>query len=338
VPNSSGTSPTAINPEGLITGSYADASGYDHGFLRKRDGSITTFDVSNVVEEIPGCPGDGWTVIFTEATAINLAGQIVGRYMKWNPNLLPSCTRLRGFLRDPNGTFTTFGGEVWPEWWPFDQATTNEIGIATGNVTINAGGLITGWYGTDNGGLPFFGFLRQPDGTITTFGLPTDYPLTYPTAINSAGQITGSYRGEDSRYHGFLRESDGTITPFDVPDSSHTSPAGIDSAGQIAGAYLDASNIYHGFVRGRHGIVTTFDVPNSTYTYPTAINQRSEIAGAYLDTSYVYHGFMRERDGTITKFDIPNSTYTYPVAINPRGEITGWYSDGSGVHGFVRSK
>src|SRR5260370_22296211 len=44
VPGSVGTtSANAINPQGAITGSYADAGGAPHGFLRARDGTFTTF-------------------------------------------------------------------------------------------------------------------------------------------------------------------------------------------------------------------------------------------------------------------------------------------------------
>ena len=40
-----GTIPGSINPAGVVTGSYVDASGLNHGFLRASDGAITVFDV-----------------------------------------------------------------------------------------------------------------------------------------------------------------------------------------------------------------------------------------------------------------------------------------------------
>ena len=43
-PGSLVTEPFAINPAGAITGPYFDASGIEHGFLRARDGTLTTFD------------------------------------------------------------------------------------------------------------------------------------------------------------------------------------------------------------------------------------------------------------------------------------------------------
>ena len=43
VPGCTSTNPTAINPDGAITGYYSDVSFVTHGFLRAPDGTITTF-------------------------------------------------------------------------------------------------------------------------------------------------------------------------------------------------------------------------------------------------------------------------------------------------------
>ena len=44
-PGSTFTAPSAITPSGVIIGSYVDASGVTHGFLRTPSGSFTTIDV-----------------------------------------------------------------------------------------------------------------------------------------------------------------------------------------------------------------------------------------------------------------------------------------------------
>jgi hypothetical protein len=67
-----GTSPNSINDLGMITGEYLDANGFGHGFLRSREGKLTTFDV-------PGAGGYGTTPI-----AVNLEGAIVGYYTDSN--------------------------------------------------------------------------------------------------------------------------------------------------------------------------------------------------------------------------------------------------------------
>src|SRR4029077_4905234 len=85
-PGSTGTTSMGINPAGVITGFYSDASGNVHGFLRAPDGTITTFDV----------PGS----FFTQPFGINPSGTITGNYC--------DAVTCHGFIRAPDGTFTTF--------------------------------------------------------------------------------------------------------------------------------------------------------------------------------------------------------------------------------------
>ena len=58
------TQPNCINREGAITGYYNDSNGVTHGFLRARDGTITTFDA----------PGSAYTI----PQSVNRVGAIVG--------------------------------------------------------------------------------------------------------------------------------------------------------------------------------------------------------------------------------------------------------------------
>src|SRR4030095_6451551 len=69
----------------------------------------------------------------------------------------------------------------------------------------------------------FHGFLRTPDGQITTFDVP--------------GAGTGPGQG--------------------------TRAANINPSEAIAGRYIDASDVSHGFLRAPDGSITTFDAPNA---------------------------------------------------------------------------
>src|ERR1700757_2140721 len=60
-----GTVPTGINPAGTITGYYVDATYMYHGFVRDKDGIITTFDAG---------------ANFTIPTSINPKRTIAGSY------------------------------------------------------------------------------------------------------------------------------------------------------------------------------------------------------------------------------------------------------------------
>jgi hypothetical protein len=113
---------SSINPAGAITGSYN--SNGDHGFLRARDGTFTTFDP----------PGGA---IFILNLSINPAGAISGWYID------PSGAH--GFLRARDGTFTSFDAPG---------------ATSTFALSINPAGAITGSY-IDASGLSH-GFLRSP--------------------------------------------------------------------------------------------------------------------------------------------------------------------------------
>ena len=133
----------------------------------------------------------------TVANDINASGTITGSAYR----------RIRqfqvlqfGFLRSPDGSFTTFNvGHSLP----------------TYSISINPEGAITGHYSDLPNGANH-GFLRAPDGTITKFDVPgagKEYDNgTVGSSINSAGAIAGYYRDSNSVNHGFLRAPDGTIT------------------------------------------------------------------------------------------------------------------------------
>src|SRR5437867_3035840 len=144
---------------------------------------------------------------FTIATAINPVGQIAGYY-----DTLFFTTH--SFLRQPDGTITLFFVNS-------DSTASTALGSAplsffTGDgdapVGINQAGQIAGVWGNAR----YRSFLRQRDGTVTTFGVIPEMGIesTQAQAINSTGQITGSYY-DGSVSHGFLRQPGGSIITFD---------------------------------------------------------------------------------------------------------------------------
>ncbi len=239
--------------------------------------------------------------------------------------------------------------------------------VYTSLMDINPAGAVTGLY-QDAEGL-YHGFMRAPDGTITTFEDPYagtgNYQGTWPYSINPAGEITGFYFDTNSVSHGFLLAPDlTTFTEIDAPGACSSGPScsyegtfpeSINPQGAVAGYYLDAGGVFHGFVRAPHGAITTFDAPGACSsgpscsndgTVPYSINPAGEITGYYIDANNVSHGFLRGIFGRITTFDAPGacssgpSCYyvgTFPESINPAGEITGRYTDANNLaHGFLR--
>jgi len=173
-----------INAAGAIAASYIDASNAGHGFLRSRDGTFTTFDVTDGSQTSP--------------TAIGLDNAIAGIYFQAIAGN-PFGGNYRGFLRKPDGSFSTF-----------DAATYPPCCIWTFAVAINPEGKITGY---DNDGQSInHGFLRDGNGTITKFDAPgagtAPNQGTVAVAINPEGAITGFYYDASDVSHGFVREGD----------------------------------------------------------------------------------------------------------------------------------
>src|SRR5208337_3688822 len=140
-----------INDFGVIGGYYTDSDGVSHGFLRAPNGTITTIDVKDAGTG----SGQG-----TFGAVVNDFGAIVGWY-------IDSDGVSHGFLRAPNGTITTIdvkgAGTT-----PCDLACLQN-GDGQGTFPQNITDLlaIPGYY-TDSDGVSH-GFLRAPNGTITTF-------------------------------------------------------------------------------------------------------------------------------------------------------------------------
>ena len=104
--------PQGINNLGVITGTYVNAKGVFHGFVRAADGIITAFDPE-------GSKG-------TQAYVVNDKGTITGGYLDGK-----GPTNYIGFVRSPDGKITIFD--------PHKSGWVLELGI-------NNHGAITGGY------------------------------------------------------------------------------------------------------------------------------------------------------------------------------------------------
>ena len=285
-----GTFPAGINDAGLIAGYFIDANNVSHGFLRSPSGSFTTFDA-------PGAgtaAGQGTIVI-----GLNLEGSVVGAFLNANTYY--------GFVRTPDGKFKTFAAPG------ACNMSVDEGCHGTGAWNINFFGTIVGPYEDTSGNFVAHTFVRNPNGTFTTFAVPGSSMEagqgTLPASLsglNDFGAITGLYYDVNNVFHGFLRKPDGTFIKFEAPGADTTdeffgtSPTSLNDFGSIAGTYLDSSDVYHGFLRSPDGTFREFDAPGADTTagdfngtIPESLNLSGVITGSYYDTDSVAHGFLR---------------------------------------------
>jgi len=135
-----GTFPGQITDSGLIVGSYVDANGASHGFVRALDGRITTFDA----------PGAG-----------------TGAGQGTVPNGISDAGIVVGGVFDGSGVFHGFFGSPGRHFMTFDAPGAGTAPHQGTNATaINSTGIISGDY-VDTNGVPH-GYVRSPDGTITS--------------------------------------------------------------------------------------------------------------------------------------------------------------------------
>jgi hypothetical protein len=79
---------------------------------------------------------------------------------------------------------------------------------------LNRAGAITVYY--IDSGYAIHGFVRNPEGTISSFDAPGAVGFTGPASINNEGAITGYYSDFDGTLFGFLRAPDGKLTTFQL--------------------------------------------------------------------------------------------------------------------------
>ena len=204
---------------------------------------------------------------------------------------------------------------------------------------INDHGQITGEYIRSDTEL---GFVRSPNGRLTTFGVP-GAQATEAAKINDSGQIVGRYSDDSplvddsSQVHGFVRDRRGIVTRIDFPGARHTLPTGINDRGDVVGYYVDDRDETHGFL-WRDRRFTNVDLVGAHSPTPMDINDRGDIVGMYLDDAGATRGFLLAGQG-YTTISAPGAAATVPSGINDRGEVVGYTADDlmlAGASGFRR--
>jgi len=167
-------------------------------------------------------------------------------------------------------------------------------------------GAITGFYFDAN--FVGHGFLRTPDGTITSFDAPgADHTPgsgngTFGVGLTPNGEIEGVDVDVNGVLHGFVRSTNGTFITYDAPGAGTgagqgTLPESNNTPGAITGQFIDGNFVNHAFVRSNQGTFSTFDVPGmgtgaGQGTVPVDNNDPGAIVGEAIDGGNVIHGFL----------------------------------------------
>lgn len=269
--------PEAINNLGQIVGSYSDAAGHYHGFVRDARGHFSTINVT-----FAGTPASD-----TVARGLNDFGVIVGSY---TTPAEPAGKRVHGFVLAHGASIRLNA--------PFAGA------FNTRPRGINDYGSIVGSYDTAAGRQAFV----RSGGSFSRLTVPFAGAdrFAFASAINNLGQVLGGYRDAAGLLHGFL-VTEGEATAINFPGAVEILPTGINDLSQIVGVYVDNRNAVHSFF-WTDGHFMTIDLPGA----PTTILSRAhltsapfpafvpgvfglsnvQITGNFLDSSNASHGFL----------------------------------------------
>ncbi|MBV9199031.1 MAG: hypothetical protein JOY83_04710, partial [Alphaproteobacteria bacterium] len=168
-----GTAAYAINNLGEIAGQFQDPSYVYHGFIRYPNGSFTTFDAPDAgTEANPGMglfPG-------TFPYNINIRGTTAGNYIDANGVY-------HGFVRSPANKFTKV------------DPTGSVFTYICEETCLNLDGTVAGFYSNVAPFIQTHGFVRYPNGIITSFDPPapagSTTVFTEAASINTKGEIAG---------------------------------------------------------------------------------------------------------------------------------------------------
>ena len=330
---------------GNIVGSYVDAAGRYHAYLRGSGGSFATLDLplkgeldyfflhglndgliavgrAKPVEGVPrtyvGNPLNLQELrvpdsVGTEGWNINQDGSVVGHYDSADG-------RRHGFIARPIEST--------------DPRTSNRrIGAPPGFTfeSIDVPGVDFLALTASSDFEDYAGNTKSPDGekdvaftlidgVFTTYDFPGAQG-TYFYALGNDGRAAGHYQDSDGLYHGVILEN-GELREYNFPGAVETEIYGIsDATGALTGHWIDASGVRRGF-SGE----TIVEVPGALETNADFVSWTGHIVGSYADAAGTYHAYMRGVTGRFLYIDLPaalNLDYFFLHGLNESRSVVG---------------
>ena len=329
-----------VSSLGNVVGSYVDAEGTYHAYLRGPGGSFATLDIPEIpnqeyfflhgINDALVAVGRGKSVdgvprtfvgnpvslqefrvpgaVSTEGWNINQDGSVVGHYDSIDG-------RRHGFIarpaqetavRPPPDLNYTFESIDVPGVDFLAVTASSDFGDYAGNTRSADGEKTVGF--------------TLIDGVLTTYDFPGSQN-TYFYAFGNNGEAAGHYEDSDGLFHGVVLEN-GELRQYDFPGAVETEIYGYsDATGALTGSFIDVSGIRRGF--SGDTIVEYLGAPE---TYADFVSWTGHIVGSYVDADGIYHAYMRSSVGRFLSIDLPdalNLEYFFLHGLNRTRTVVG---------------
>ena len=356
VPEATATYADFVNASGSVTGSYIDADGLYHPYVRTSNGTFvfhTYLEPSNLeysfvhgitdtriivtrakaVGDRPrsyvGTSQHGLSElefpgsVSTEGWNINQDGSVVGYYDSADG-------RRHGFLAKPTAeTAARFEDIAYLPAPEFNYVYESIDVPGVDFLALGASSDFEGYAGNTRSadGEKTVGFTLI-DGVFTTHDFPGSQN-TYFYALGNNGVAAGYYENSEGLHHGVILGEDGELRQYDFPGAVETEIYGYsDSTGALTGNFIGADGVRRGFSGDE-----IVEVPEASATYADFVNAAGSIIGSFVDTDGLYHAFARTPTGRfiiLDYLDPSNLEYFFLHGIND--------AEGSGVFVIARAK
>ena len=325
-PGASETYADFVSPLGNVVGSYVDAEGIFHAYLRGPGGSFATLAlpvVSNLeyfflhginnaliavgrakaVDDVPRTyagnpvglqelkvPGS----VSTEGWNVNQDNSIVGHYDSADGHR-------HGFIARPKeGTPQSRPGVVPPARnYTFESIDVPGVEFlavtASSDFEDYAGNMRSADSEKDVG-------FTLINGVFNTYDFPGSQG-TYFYALGNDGRAAGHYEDSEGHHRGIILQ-DGELRQYDFPGAVQTEIYGLsDATGALTGSFVDASGVRRGFSGD-----TIVERPGASATSADFVSWTGNIVGSYVDAEGIYHAYLRSPVGRFLSIDLPNAT------------------------------
>ncbi len=337
-----------VNSSGGMVGSYVDADGIYHPYIRTPTGRFVSLDLpraanleyffvhgindanvivarTKAVDDVPstyvGTFQQGLQEfqvpdsVSTEGYNINQDGSIVGHYDSADG-------RRHGFIANPI-TDTAAPVDDQPVATPADSNYTFE--------SIDVPGVDFLALTASSDFEDYAGYTKSADGekevaftliddVFTTYDFPGSQK-THFYALGNNGNAAGHYQDSNGLFHGVVLEN-GELRQHDFSGAVETEIYGIsDATGALTGNFIDASGVRRGFSGD-----TIVEAPEASETYADFVNASGRMVGSYIDADGIYHPYARTATGRFLSFDLPQAEkfeYFFVHGINDVGMLVG---------------